>query len=91
MISLSIHYCKHVKYEGEEREYLTWYWEEDSCIEGGWNKRPVPNFISSEEKQAREWFRISNQEDSIFIEKELVQCTYWADREKKEILLAEKK
>lgn len=90
MITLDLHYAKESKYEDEELEYKTWFWNDETINrknepDYGWNKRPVPNFTSSEEKLATEWFKTSNREDLIFLEKELIACQYWYDKEKNEI------
>lgn len=92
---MELHYAKHDKYEDEEREYDTWFWNDDQYARPdetpyGWNKRPVPNFISSEAEQAAYWFKTSNREDIIFLEKEKMACEYWYDAEMKSIHVAMK-
>jgi len=82
MKTLELHYAKDMHYLGEETQYKTWHW-----IDGEWQKVPVPNFISSEADEATEWFKTSNREDLIFLEKEKMACQYWYDAEKKEIYL----
>ena len=85
-----LHYAKQDRYEDEEHEYSTWFWNDDeNSKDYGWNKRPVPNFISSEAEQAAYWFKTSNREDIIFLEKEKLACHYWYDKEMKEINLAQ--
>lgn len=84
MKTLTLYYAKSMHYVGEETEYKTWHW-----IDGEWQKVSVPNFISSETKEAEEWFKINNREDLIFLEKEIMACQYWYDDEKKEISTAQ--
>lgn len=86
MKTLNLYHAKQDRYENEELEYRTWFWNDDErCNSYGWCKRPVPNFRPSEEKLAEEWFNISNREDLIFLEKEKMACQYWYDAQKKEI------
>ena len=105
---MELHYAKHVKWDGEENEYLTWYWNDNPHARPhetphGWNKRPVPNFSCGEvaggdkstcsfdtAKDAEAWFKASNREDLIFIEKELMECQYWRDAINKEIVTAQR-
>jgi hypothetical protein len=100
---MELHYAKHVKYEGEENEYLTWVWNDNKMSSDyGWSKRPVPNFSCGEvagggkptcpidtAKNAEAWFKSSNREDMIFIEKELMECQYWRDAINNEIAVAQ--
>lgn len=88
---MTLHYAKQDKYEREELEYSTWKWNDDTYSkEYGWNKRPVPNFISTETEQTAYWFKTSNREDIIFLMKEKMACQYWYEDEMKEISLAQK-
>ena len=94
MITLELHYAKDMHYLGEETQYKTWHW-----IDGEWHKVPVPKFScgetagSSVDKskvmEAEEWFKTSNREDLIFLEKEKMACQYWYDAEKKEVTVAQ--
>ncbi len=90
MKTIELHYTKTKKYEDEEQEYRTWVWNGDEFSKDfGWVKRPVPNFTSTEHKQAEEWLTISNREDLIFLEKELLECQYFIDAEKHVISVAQ--
>ena len=100
MKTLELHYAKQMRYEGEENQYLTWYWNDDQLSGNyGWNKHPVPDFSCGEVaggkvdddklKEVEAWFITSNREDTIFLEKELMACQYWYDGEKNEITTAQ--
>ena len=100
---MELHYAKQKKWDGEENEYLTWEWNDDTMSSNyGWNKKTTPNFSCGEVaggakstcpfdtvENAEAWFKASNREDLIFIEKELMECQYWRDAINKEIIVAQ--
>ena len=89
---MELHYYKFVFEEGAE--YLTWeYIGVDVFVRGeivggyakGWRKKNVPNFTSSQVKEAAHWFSMSNMEDQHFIEMERLYCNIYLDKELKDI------
>ena len=90
---MELHYYKFVFEEGAE--YLTWDYIGVDVIhyrvgivgsyEKGWTKKKVPNFTSSQVKEAAHWFSMSNMEDQHFIEMERLYCNMYLDKELKDI------
>ena len=92
---MELHYYKHIE---EAEEYLTWefvvinkyhYGDLIATIEEGWTKKSIPNFISSQEEEAKKWFHISNMEDTHFLEMESMYCEMYIQDTLKEIEIAE--
>ncbi len=54
----------------------------------GWEKLEGPSYLDISET-AKQWYKDSNNEDLIFIEKELEACKEWFNSIKNDIYLAQ--
>lgn len=84
---LEVHYCK---LENDNETYKTWTFNEDPEDKNyGWHKSTTPGYLDTSDT-AKQWYIDSNNEDLIFIDKELKACQDWYNSIKNDILLAKK-
>ena len=71
---MELSYYKHIE---EADEYLTWKFNpEQTDMDFGWNKEPYPSYLDTS-PTAIHWYKMSNIEDTHFIEMELEYCKKW--------------
>jgi len=86
-MEIELHYCK---YTNDGEQYKTWIFNENPMeINYGWEKLPTPGYLDTSDT-AKQWYIDSNNEDLIFIDKEVDACNEWYKYIKDDILLAKR-
>ena len=84
---VELHYYKYTK---DDEQYKTWTFNDTPEDKNyGWEKSNPPSYLDTSET-AKKWYIDSNNEDLLFIDKELEACTNWYNEIKNDILLAKK-
>lgn len=84
---MELHYYKG---EIEDREYVTWTFNvEPMDGDYGWTKNVAPSYLDTSQ-EATDWYYISNEEDLLFIIKEMHACIKFCNQELTEIEVARK-